>query len=118
MPAVVLACPSCGFDNPKAWRACAKCGASLAIAAGRTGAQSFRDATIVTAGPDFGEDMSTIVDPEGPGADGETDELSRTAPDKRVLADDVHKPLKDGKPVKIKTRIFIAYPGAFALARS
>jgi tetratricopeptide (TPR) repeat protein len=93
MPAVVLACPSCGFENPKAWRACAKCGASLAVAAGRTGAQSLRDATIVTAGPDFGEDMSTIVDPEGPGSDGESDELSRTAPDKRVLADDVEPPL-------------------------
>ena len=73
MPAMVLACPSCGFENPKAWRACAKCGVSLAVAAGRTGAHGFRDATIVSASPDFGEDMATVVDPEGPSddADGE-----------------------------------------------
>ena len=89
---MVLVCPSCGFENPRAWRACSKCGVSLAVASGRTGAQRFVDSTVVTAAPEFGEDMATVVDPES----GEDEAIDATSPGKTesVLAfDDVEPPL-------------------------
>jgi tetratricopeptide (TPR) repeat protein len=48
----VSTCPSCGFDNPRAWRACAKCGTALA-APGRTGLGPKGEPTVVSGSPEF-----------------------------------------------------------------
>ena len=46
-------CPSCGFDNPRAWRACSRCGHPLGLVKSMTGRTylSGADATVVTAAP-------------------------------------------------------------------
>jgi len=52
LAAIVTTCPSCGFDNPRAWRACAKCGSAL-ITPGRTGVGPAGEPTVVSGDPEF-----------------------------------------------------------------
>jgi len=51
-------CPSCGFINPRVWRACARCGRSLVegpVLSGFAAMLSPADRTAVTGEPNFGE---------------------------------------------------------------
>ncbi|MEM9193847.1 MAG: AAA family ATPase, partial [Myxococcota bacterium] len=50
-------CPSCGFSNPRVWRACARCGVSLRAAALRTPPP----ATMVTAPPRFDDEAGPTL---------------------------------------------------------
>lgn len=44
-------CPSCGFENPRPWRACARCGFPLVVAAGVEGVTRPDDRTVVDTRP-------------------------------------------------------------------
>lgn len=60
-------CPSCGFDNPRAWRACSRCGHPLGLVKSMTGRTylSGADATVVTAAPAFPPASEEITDEAG-----------------------------------------------------
>jgi len=58
-------CPACGFENPRAWRACARCGRALRSAEPASGINSaihrVTDQTVVTAEPTAG-DLDSALD--------------------------------------------------------
>jgi len=68
MQPALSTCPSCGFANPKTWRACARCGSPLASGAPRrasfTGQRLAPDATVVEHAERSGAvPMSDATDP-------------------------------------------------------
>lgn len=58
-------CPACGFENPRAWKACASCGRALGSEVRPvtvTGAMGATERTQVTAAPDFESAPPTAVE--------------------------------------------------------
>jgi tetratricopeptide (TPR) repeat protein len=72
-------CPTCGFENPRAWRACSRCGHPLGTVrsmTGRTYLTGSREATVVDSAPpafappaDVAEEASSDTEPPTPSED-------------------------------------------------
>ena len=76
-PATTAVCGSCGFENPRAWRACARCGHSLAgSAARRTGLHPVLGASADGTSVDI--DLHTDPEPDRTPTGEPEDVLDRT----------------------------------------
>ncbi len=97
--AAASVCPSCGFENPRAWRACARCGRGLTEAPPRTGltaaVQRVTDQTVVTEPPvaalDRALESDRVVSTELP--DAELSGATETPPEEQETPPEPEPPL-------------------------
>jgi len=79
------ACPSCGFENPRAWQHCASCGSPLGSNPRRTGVTVLSDQTMVSSAPspesitqDVVSDPEELAELESISVEVEEDDLDQT----------------------------------------